>query len=56
MKCAFNRSGSTRAVVLHMSKVFDRVWQASLLKRSLMEFQASYLALFHFFSVIDGFK
>ena len=28
---AFNRSGATRAVALDISKVFDRVWHASLL-------------------------
>ena len=28
---AFNRSGATRAVALHVSKAFDRVWYAGLL-------------------------
>ena len=53
---AFNRSGDTGAVVLDISKAFDRVWHAGLLhKFSLTEFQVRYLTLF-LFSVIDGFK
>ena len=28
---AFNRSGATQAVALHISKAFDRVWHAGLL-------------------------
>ena len=53
---AFNRSGATRAVALDISKAFDRVWHAGLLlKRSSMEFQVRYLALFLLFSVIGGF-
>ena len=30
---AFNRSGATRAVALDVSKAFDRVWHASLLRK-----------------------
>ena len=30
---AFNRSGPTRAVVLDISKAFDRVWRAGLLQK-----------------------
>ena len=30
---AINSSGATRAVVLHISKVFDRVWHAGLLHK-----------------------
>ena len=30
---AFNRSGATRAVALHISKAFGRVWQAGLLHK-----------------------
>ena len=44
---AFNRSGATRTLALHISKAFDRVWHAGLLHN---------LALFLLFSVIDGFK
>ena len=54
---AFNRSEATgAAVALDISKAFDRVWHAGLLlKRSSMEFQVRYLALFLLFSVIGGF-
>ena len=31
---AFNRSGSTRAVALDISKAFDRVWHAGLLHKT----------------------
>ena len=48
----FNRSRATRAVVLDISMVFDRIWHAGLLhKLSFMEFQVRYLP-----SVINGFK
>ena len=30
---AFNRSGTTRAVALNISKTFDRVWHAGLLQK-----------------------
>ena len=54
---AFNRSEATRAVALHKSNAFDRIWYAGLLhKLSLMEFQVTYLALFLLFSVMDGFQ
>ena len=55
---AFNRSGSTRAVALAISKAFDRVWHARCLPKlkSLMEFRVRYFALFDLFSVIDGFE
>ena len=54
---AFNKSGATGAVVLDVSKAFDRVWHAGLLhKLTSMEFQVRYLALFLLFSVIDGFE
>ena len=49
---AFDRSGATRAVVLVISKAFDRVWRAGL---CLIELQVRYLALFLLLSVIDGF-
>ena len=53
---AFNMSGATRAVVLDISKAFDRVWHAGLLTNlNLMEFQVRYLALFLLFSVIGSF-
>ena len=54
---AFNKSGSTPAVALDISKAFDRVWNAGLLPNlSLMEFQVRYLVLFLLFSVIDSFE
>ena len=53
---AFKRCGANRGVALDISKAFDRVWHAGLLlKRSSMEFQVRYLALFLLFSVIGGF-
>ena len=30
---AFNRSGATRGVALHISRAFDRVWHAGLLHK-----------------------
>ena len=54
---AFNRSRTTRAVALDISKAFGRVWHTGLLHNlSLMKFQVRYLALFIPFSVIDSFK
>ena len=54
---AFNRSWTTRAVALDIPKAFDRTWHAApLCKLCLIEFQVGYVALFHLFSVIDGFK
>ena len=48
---ALNRSGATRAVVVDISKAFERVWHAGLLHKvlSLMEFQVRYLALYLLF-------
>ena len=52
----FNRSGATRAVALDISKAFDRVGMLVFFTNvSLSVFQVRYLALFLFFSVIDGF-
>ena len=61
---AFNGSGTTRDVLLDISKAFDRVWYASLLHKlksygiSDFYFRISvfYLALFLLFSVIDGLE
>ena len=52
---AFNKSGATRAVAFVISKAFDRFLHAGLLHK-LMEFKIRYLALFLFFSVMDGFE
>ena len=49
---AINRSGATRAVALHIFKVFNRVWHASLLHK-LKSY--GYLALFLLLSVIGSF-
>ena len=51
---AFNRSGSTRAVALHISKAFDKVWYVGLLHK-LKSYRISGLALFLLFSVIGCF-
>ena len=52
----FNRSGTTRAVALDISKAFDRVWHLVFFTNlSLMEFQVRYLALFLLFLLIGGF-
>ena len=52
----FNKFWSTWAVVLDISKAFDRIWHAGLLhKLGIMEFQVSYLTLFFLFSVIGSF-
>ena len=54
---AFNRSGTTRAVTLDISKAFDRVSHAGVL-HSLKSYRilGQNFALFLLFSVIDGFK
>ena len=53
---AFNRSGATRAVVLEISKAFDRVWYAGLLhKLKSYGISGRYLAFFLVFLVIDNF-
>ena len=53
----FNRSGTTWAIAVYISKAFNKVGHASLLhKWSCMEFQVRYLALFHLFSIIDDFE
>ena len=54
---AFNRSGATRAVVLDISKAFDRVWHAGLLhKLKSYGISGQIFGLISFFSVIDNFK
>ena len=53
---AFNRSGATWAVVLDLSKAFDRIGHTGLLRKCLIEFQVRYLPVFRLFSVIDGFR
>ena len=53
---AFNRSGAIRAVVLDISKAFDRFGMLVFFTNvSLIEFQVRYLALFLLFSVINDF-
>ena len=47
---AFNRSGATRAVALDISKAFDRVWHASLLRKL-----KSYRISGQIFSLISSF-
>ena len=57
MARGFNRSWTTRAAALDISKTFDRVCHAGLLhKLSRMKFRVKYLALFCVFSVTDGFQ
>ena len=51
---AFNRSGTTRAVALDISKAFDRVWHAGLLHK-LKSYGISG-QIFGLFSVIDDFE
>ena len=58
---AFNRSGDIQAVALNISRSFNRVLHAGLLRkrksyRGIMEFLVWYLAFFHLFSVIDSFE
>ena len=45
---AFNRSGATRAVVLAISKTFDRVWYTDLLHK-LWNFRSDIWPYFFFF-------
>ena len=53
---ACNRFGATRAVRRDIYKAFKRVSNAGLFHQlKSMEFQVGYLALFHLFSLIDGF-
>ena len=47
---AFNRSGPTRTVALHISKAFDKVWHAGY------GISGQIFGLILFFSVIDGFQ
>ena len=59
---AFNRSGATRAVALDISKVFDRVWHASLLHKlkpygisgQIFGLISSFLSNRQFQVVVDG--
>ena len=52
----FNKFWATWAVVLDISKAFDRIWHAGLLhKHGIMEFQVRYLTLFFLFSVMGSF-
>ena len=51
---AFNRSGATSAVVLDISKAFDRVLHAAVLHK-LKSYGFSD-QIFDLFSVIDGFE
>ena len=54
---AFNRSGTTRAVALDISKAFDRFGMLVFFTNlSLMDFQVRYLVLFLVVLVIDGFE
>ena len=54
----FNKSGATRVVALDICSAFERGLHPGFFftNFSLMEFQVRYLALFLFFSIIDGFK
>ena len=53
----FNKSGSTRAVALDISKLLTGFGMLVFFTNlSLTEFQVRYLALFLLFSVIDGFE
>ena len=54
---AFNRSGTTSAVALDISKAFDRVWHAGhLLKLKSYGISGQIFGLIFFFSVIDDFE
>ena len=47
---AFSRSGGARALALHISKVFDRVWHAALLHK-----RKSYGILGQIFGLVSSF-
>ena len=52
----FNRSGATRAVARDISKAFDRLWHAGLLRKlKYYGIHVRYLVLFLLFSVRDRF-
>ena len=54
---AFNWSAATRAVVLDISKVFDRVWHAGLLhKLKSYGISGQIFGLISVFVVIDSFE
>ena len=57
MARAFNRSGTTKAVALDISKAFDRVWHAGLLRKlKSYEILVQIFGLIFLFSVIDSFE
>ena len=53
---AFKRSGATQAATLHISKVFDRVWNADLHKLKSYGISGKMFGVISSFAVIDGFK
>ena len=54
---AFNRSGTIRAVVLDISKTFDRVWHAGFLhKLKSCGISGQIFCLIFLFSVTEDFK
>ena len=54
---AFNWSGANRVVALDISKVFDKVWHASLLHRlTSYGISGQTFGLFFLFSIIGGFR
>ena len=56
-RIAINRSKTTQAVALNISKAFDRVWHAGLLhKLKSCRISSQNLTLFLLFSVKHGFK
>ena len=52
----FKRSGATQAAALHISKVFDRVWNADLHKLKSYGISGKMFGVISSFAVIDGFK